>query len=86
MILFCYTRSKLDERVNLKVNSFNSDAGSFHLTGSGLESISCLGKSFSKSGQEPVARWFQESSTATSFREPTLSVQQLVDSDTVDPG
>ena len=56
VILFCYTGSKLDERVNLKVNSFNSDAGSFDLTGSGLESISCLGKSFSKSGQEPVAR------------------------------
>ena len=39
----------LGERVNLKMNSFNSEAGSFDLTGSGLESISCLGKSFSKS-------------------------------------
>ena len=47
VILFCYTGSKLDERVNLKVNSFNSDAGSFDLTGSGLESIACLEKSFS---------------------------------------
>merc|ERR1712012_1014524 len=46
---FCYTGSKLGETVNLKVNSFDSEAGSFDLTGSGLESISCLGKSFSKS-------------------------------------
>ena len=45
----------LGERVNLKVNSFNSENGSFDLTGSGLESISCLGKSFSKSGQDLVA-------------------------------
>ena len=45
-IPFCYTGSKLGERVNLKVNSFDSEAGSFDLTGSGLESISCLGKSF----------------------------------------
>ena len=41
--------------MNLKVNSFDSEAGSFDLTGSGLESISCLGKSFSKSGQDLVA-------------------------------
>ena len=47
-VLFCYTGLKLDE----KVNSFDSKAGSFDLTGSGLESISCLGKSFYKSGQE----------------------------------
>jgi prophage tail gpP-like protein len=52
---FCYTGSKLGETVNLKVNSFDSEAGSFDLTGSGLESISCLGKSFSKSGQDLVA-------------------------------
>ena len=37
------------------VNSSNSEAGSFDLTGSGLKSISCLGKSFSKSGQDLVA-------------------------------
>ena len=54
-IPFCYTESKLGERVNLKVNSFDSEAGSFDLTGSGPESISCLGKSFSKSGQDLVA-------------------------------
>merc|ERR1712243_172364 len=46
------TGSKLGETLNLKVNSFDSEAGSFDLTGSGLESISCLGKSFSKSGQD----------------------------------
>ena len=50
-IPFCYTRSKLGERVNLKVNSFNSEAGSINLTGSGLESIS----HFFKSGQDLVA-------------------------------
>merc|ERR1712209_108032 len=69
---FCYTGSKLGETVNLKVNSFDSEAGSFDLTGSGLESISCLGKSFSKSGQDLVADLsdcvslasFQNSSTA----------------------
>ena len=68
-IPFCYTESKLGERVNLKVNSFDSEAGSFDLTGSGPESISCLGgceqntltrifsclQSFSKSGQDLVA-------------------------------
>jgi len=52
---FCYTGSKLGETVNLKVNTFASEAGSFDLTGSGLESISCLGKSFTKSGQSLVA-------------------------------
>ena len=54
-IPFCYTGSKLGERVNLKMNSFNSETGSFDLTGSGLESISRLGKSFSKSGQDLMA-------------------------------
>ena len=54
-IPFCYTGSKLGERMNLKVNSFDSEAGSFDLTGSGLKSISCLGKSLSKSGQDLVA-------------------------------
>ena len=34
------------------MNSFDSEAGSFDLTGSGLKSISCLRKSFSKSGQD----------------------------------
>ena len=38
-IPFCYTGSKLGERVNLKVNSFDSEADSFDLTGSGLEDI-----------------------------------------------
>ena len=41
--------------MNLKVNTFASEVGSFDLTGSGLESISCLGKSFTKSGQSLVA-------------------------------
>ena len=41
--------------MNLKVNTFASEAGSFDLTGNGLESISCLGKSFTKSGQSLVA-------------------------------
>ena len=39
----------------MKVNTFASEAGSFDLTGSGLEFISCLGKSFTKSGQSLVA-------------------------------
>ena len=52
---FCYTGSKLGETVKLKVNTCASEAGSFDLTGSGLESISCLGKSFTKSGQCLVA-------------------------------
>ena len=30
--------------MNLKVNTFASEAGSFDLMGNGLESISCLGK------------------------------------------
>ena len=37
---FCYTGSNLGKRVNLKVNSFDSEAGSFDLMGSGLKSIS----------------------------------------------
>ena len=45
----------MGETVNLKVNTFASEAGSFDLTGSGLESISCLGKSFTKSVQSLVA-------------------------------
>ena len=52
---FCYTGSKLGETVNLKVNTFASEAGSFDLMGNGLESISCLGKSFMKSGQSLVS-------------------------------
>ena len=36
---FCYTGSNLGKRVNLKVNSFDSEAGSFDLMGSGLKSI-----------------------------------------------
>ena len=38
--------------MNLKVNSFDSEAVSFDLMGSGLKSISCLRKSFSKNGQD----------------------------------
>ena len=37
---FCFSGSKFCETVNLKVNSFDRVAGSFDLTGSGLESIS----------------------------------------------
>ena len=51
---FCFTGSKFGETVNLKVNTFDNKAGSFDLTGSGLESISCLRKSFTKSGQSLV--------------------------------
>ena len=61
---FCYIGSKLGERVNLKVNSFDSEAGSFDLTGSGLKSISCLRKSFSKSGQDLEADSDVDSGTA----------------------
>ena len=42
----CYTCSKLSETVNLMVNTFASETGNFDLTGSRLEFISCLGKSF----------------------------------------
>ena len=45
---FCYTGSKLGETVNLKVNTFASEAGSFDLTGSGLESIVLLSESRSR--------------------------------------
>ena len=38
---FCYTESKFGETVNLKVNSFDNDTGSFDLAGSDLQSISC---------------------------------------------
>ena len=41
--------------MNLKVNTFASEAGSFDFTGSGLESISCLGKSLTKRRQSLVA-------------------------------
>ena len=66
----------LGERVNLKVNSFNSEAGSFDLTGSGLESISCLGKSFSKSGQDLVADLNDCVSLASARRTVTATPQQ----------
>ena len=61
---FCYAGSNLGERVNLKVNSFDSEAGSFDLMGSGLKSISCLRKSFSKSGQDLEADSDVDSGTA----------------------
>ena len=66
----------LGERVNLKVNSFNSEAGSFDLTGSGLESISRLGKSFSKSGQDLVADLNDCVSLASARRTVTATPQQ----------
>ena len=51
--------------MNVKVNAFASEGGSFDLTGSGLESISCLGKSFTKSGQSLVANLSDCASLAT---------------------
>ena len=36
----------------MKVDSFASEAGTTDVAGSGLESISCLGKSFTKSGHD----------------------------------
>ena len=50
---FCYTVSKFGEALILKVNSFDNNTGSFDLTSSGLHSISCLGKPFSKSCPTP---------------------------------
>merc|ERR1711916_369628 len=49
---FCYSGADLGETVDVKVDSFTNEAGTIDITGSGLESISCLGKSFSKSGQD----------------------------------
>ena len=39
---YCYTGSELSETVKLKGNTFDSETGGFNLTGSGLDSISCL--------------------------------------------
>ena len=50
----CYTGSKLSETVNLKVDTFASETGSFDFTGSVLESISCLGKSFTSVAPETL--------------------------------
>ena len=40
------------ETVEQKLDSFVGEAGTIDVTGSGLESIPCLGKSFTKSGQD----------------------------------
>ena len=50
--LSCYSGSDLGETVDVKVDSFAGEAGIIDATGSGLESISCLGESFTKSGQD----------------------------------
>ena len=48
---FCCSGSDLGETVDVKVDSFASEAGTIDVTGSGLESY-CLGKSLTKSGQD----------------------------------
>ena len=65
---FCFTGSKLGETLNLKVGTFASEAGSFDLMGNGLESISCLGKSFTKSGRSLVANLSDCVSLATNSK------------------
>ena len=75
---FCETGSKLGEIVNVKVNSLASEAGSFDLTGSGLESISCLGKSFTKSGQGLVANLSDCVSLATTSKLEYCSDQDQI--------
>merc|ERR1711907_774796 len=52
----CYEGSAgalgLKEDVKVKISSFASGKGTMDLSGSGIETISCTGKSFTKSGQE----------------------------------
>jgi hypothetical protein len=52
----CYEGSAgalgLKEDVKVKISSFASGKGTMDLSGSGIETISCTGKSFSKSGQD----------------------------------
>jgi len=51
----CYEGSAgalgLKEDVKVKISSFASGKGTMDLSGSGIETISCTGKSFTKSGQ-----------------------------------
>ena len=49
---FFFSGSDLGETVDVKVDSFASEAGTTDVAGSGLESISCLGESFTNSGQD----------------------------------
>ena len=53
---FCYSGADLGETVDVKVDSFTNEAGTIDITGSGLESISCLGKSLSKMRFTPQSR------------------------------
>merc|ERR1712232_241495 len=52
----CYEGSAgalgLKEDVTVKLNTFAAGKGTMDLTGSGIEKITCTGKSFTKSGQE----------------------------------
>merc|ERR1740120_238266 len=52
----CYEGSAgalgLKEDVKVKIDAYASGKGTMDLTGTGIEAISCKGKSFSKSGQE----------------------------------
>ena len=50
---FCYSGADLGETVDVKVDSFfTNETWTIDITGSGLGSISCLRKSFSKSRQD----------------------------------
>ena len=53
---FCYSGADFGETVDVKVDSFANEAGTIDITGSGLESISCLRKSLSKMRFTPQSR------------------------------
>ena len=51
-VTMCYSGFDLGETVDVKMDTITSETETFDVTGSGLESIPCLGKSLTKSGQD----------------------------------
>ena len=51
-VLFYYCGSDSGETVDVRMDSFAGETGTIDVVGSGLENIPCLGKSFTKSGQD----------------------------------
>mmetsp|Transcript_3172 Transcript_3172/g.7130 ORF Transcript_3172/g.7130 Transcript_3172/m.7130 type:complete len:144 (+) Transcript_3172:91-522(+) len=54
---YCFCGGQLGETVSLKVTSFASEKGTVDVSGSGLETIACSGKAFTKNGQTLTGDW-----------------------------
>ena len=57
---FYYHDSDSGKTVDVRMDNFAGETGTIDVTGSGLESIPCLGNSFTKSEQELMVVWARE--------------------------